>query len=184
VTARPRDKAPAQSLVEFAVVVPLFLLLLLGLIDFARLEFTYVSLSNGVREMARSAAVSQAWNVSPAAARSAPIAAFNNYTIVAGAQNGATDKVTIIVGDTTCAHAQDTGGACSGAHAATQTTCDMPLTSACSVPQPKPGGYVEIEVAYTFQFNPLFQTRLEGVVDVSFMRPTALVTTTSRAYVE
>jgi Flp pilus assembly protein TadG len=179
-----RRRTGAQSLVEFAVVVPLFLLLLFGLIDFARLAFTYVSLSNGARELARTAAISQAWNTSPTAASNAAIAAFNNYTIVAGTQNGATDKVTMVVGDATCAHAQDTGGACSGAHAATQTICSMPLTNSCGVPQPKPGGYIEVQVAYTFQFNPLFQTRLDGIIDVSFMRPTALVTTTSRAYVE
>ena len=48
-----KHKTKAQSLVEFALVVPLFLLLVLGLIDFSRLLFTYVSLSNATREMAR-----------------------------------------------------------------------------------------------------------------------------------
>ena len=48
-----KTRGRAQSLVEFAVVVPLFLLLLFALIDFSRLLFTYVSLSNGAREMAR-----------------------------------------------------------------------------------------------------------------------------------
>lgn len=172
-----------QSLVEFAVVVPLFLLLVFGLIDVARLAFTYVSLSNGARELARSASISEAWTLSPTSARAAAIAAMNNYTIVAGTQNGGT--VTIVVGDASCAHTLDTGGTCASPHAV-QTTppCSMPLSSSCPIPQPKPGGFVEVQVSYTFHFNPLFQTRLDGVIDTSFMRPTALVTTTSRAYVE
>jgi len=59
-------------------------------------------------------------------------------------------------------------------------TCTL---SAPAFPPPR-GGFVEVQVNYTFQFNPLFQNRLAGVVDVSFMRPTALVATTTRAYVE
>ena len=55
--------------------VPLFLLLLFGLLDFARLVFTYVSLSNGAREMARTAAISQTWN-------NGATAASNHETIV------------------------------------------------------------------------------------------------------
>ena len=70
----------AQSMVEFAVVLPAFLLLLFALIDFGRLVFTYVSLSNGAREMARTAAISQSWNNGAAAASNASIAAFNNST--------------------------------------------------------------------------------------------------------
>jgi Flp pilus assembly protein TadG len=171
-------------LVEFAVVVPLFLLLLFGLLDFARLAFTYVSLSNGARELARTASISEAWNLNATNASNSAIAAFNNYTVIADTQTSA-DTVTITVGDATCAHTEDTGGTCSSPHATTQKVCTMPLSSTtCAVPQPKPGGFVEVSVNYIFQFNPLFQTRLDGIVDVSFMRPTASVTTTSRAYVE
>jgi Flp pilus assembly protein TadG len=180
-----KSRTKAQSLVEFAVVVPLFLLLLFALLDFARLAFTYVSLSNGAREMARMASVSEAWNLNATNASNAAVSALLNYSIVAGTQNSATDKVTIVVGDATCAHTEDTGGTCSSPHATSQTVCTMPLsTSTCTLPQPKPGGFVEVQVAYTFQFNPLFQTRLDGVIDVWFMRPTAAVTTISRAYVE
>jgi len=162
-------------MLEFALVLPLFLILLFALIDFSRLLFTYVSLSNGTREMARVASVSNGWS------SSAAVNAFNNYTIVAGGQNAATDKVSIIVGDSICAQARDTGGTCSP----TPTVCTLPLdTATCTLPTPKQGGFIEVQTNYTFQFNPLFQTRLDGVIDVSFMRPTALVTTTSRAYVE
>ncbi len=172
-----KTRGRAQSLVEFAVVVPLFLLLLFALIDFSRLLFTYVSMSNGAREMARVASVSNGWS------SNAAITAFNNTTIVAGGQNGATDKVTILVGNGSCANTRDTGGTCSPAP--TSVVCNLPLqTSSCTLPTPSQGGFVEVQVNYTFQFNPLFQTRLENLIDVSFMRPTAPVTTTARAYVE
>ena len=182
-TQRRGSRGRAQSLVEFAVVVPAFLILLFALIDFGRLVFTYVSVSNGAREMARTAAISQSWNNGATAASNASIAAFTNYTIIAAGQDGATDKVTVLTGSPNCAHIQDTGGTCTPAP--TSTVCSMPLQIAsCTLPQPKPGGYVEVQVTYTFKFNPLFQTRLDGIIDVSFLRPTALLATTSRAYVE
>jgi len=182
-----RQRQSGQSLVEFAVVVPIFLLLVFGLIDFSRLLFTYISISNGAREMARVAAVSTpaggSWSSSSA------VAAFLNFTVVAAGQNAATDSVTVRTGDRTCARTLDTGGACSAPDLPTSASCSMPLsTASCTLtaltaPPPR-GGFVEVQVNYTFQFNPLFQNRLEGVIDASFMRPTALVTTTARAYVE
>jgi Flp pilus assembly protein TadG len=170
-----------QSLVEFAIVVPVFLLLMFALIDFSRLLFTYISISNGAREMARVAAVSTpaggSWSSSDA------VTAFLNSTIVAAAQNPATDKVTVRSGSPTCARTLDTGGTCSPAPV--PVICLMPLsTASCTLNAPSRGGFVEVRVDYTFQFNPLFQNRLSGVVDVSFMRPSTLVTTTARAYVE
>ena len=175
----------AQSLVEFAVVVPVFLLLLFGLIDFARLVFTYVSLTDGARELARTASISQAWSTNPTAANASAIAAFNNYTVVLGSQNSATDSITFTVANANCAHALDTGGTCSSPNSPSQATCSLLLSAAtCTLPQPKAGGFLQVQVAYTFQFNPLFQNRLSNVVDVSLMQPTAAVTTTSRAYTE
>ena len=171
----------AQSMVEFALVLPLFLLLLFGLIDFSRLLFTYISLANGTREMARIDSVYTNWS------SDAAVTAFQNYTIVAGGQNGSTDSVTIVAGPSACARTKDTGGTCpsTGPSAPTTVTCLMPLqTTTCTLPHPSEGGFVEVQLTYRFQFNPLFQTRLDGIVDTSFMRPTALVTTTSRAYVE
>ena len=185
----PASRRPAQGLVEFALVVPLFLLLMFGLVDFARLLFSYVSFSNGVREMARVLAESTNWSsTNPAAA----INAFNNYTLVAGTQ-ASTDSVAVRYGTQTCGRTLDTGGSCptapSDPNRILSSVCSMPLplTSGSCTPAlnaPPQRGFVEVQVTYTFQFNPLFQNKLVGLVDVSFMRPTALVTTTSRAYVE
>jgi Flp pilus assembly protein TadG len=66
-----------QSLVEFALVVPLFLLLMLGVIDFSRLLFTYVSVTNGARELARSVTIT-------GNSLSTVVSAFNNLTIIGG----------------------------------------------------------------------------------------------------
>jgi len=46
-----------QALAEFALVVPLFLILVLGIVDFARGIFVYSVLSNAAREGARYAMV-------------------------------------------------------------------------------------------------------------------------------
>jgi hypothetical protein len=48
-----------QALVEFALVLPLLLLLFMGLFDFGRAVFAYNSLSNAAREGARVAIVDQ-----------------------------------------------------------------------------------------------------------------------------
>ena len=48
-----KRKSRGQALVEFAVVIPLFLLLLFGLIDIGRLVYINNALSQGAREAAR-----------------------------------------------------------------------------------------------------------------------------------
>lgn len=161
-----RDRA--QSLVEFALVIPLFLLLLLGLIDFGRLLFSYISLANGSREMARVVAISGTTG-------SAPIDAFNNLTIIGGAMDPTSDSVVMQVYDET------------GAAQGTAVTCTLPLSfPACTVPV-RSGfhdGWVDVSATYVFHFNPLFQNKLAGVVDVSFLRPISTLTTTVRTYIE
>ena len=51
------DKQRGQGLLEFALVISLLLLLVFGIIDFARVFFGYATMSNGVREGARYAIV-------------------------------------------------------------------------------------------------------------------------------
>ena len=52
-----KHSLPGQTLVEFALVIPILLLLLLGFLDLGRALFYYSSLSNAVREGARSGIV-------------------------------------------------------------------------------------------------------------------------------
>lgn len=49
-----------QALVEFALVIPVFLLLIFGIIDAGRLIYTYNAVSNSARNAARVAIVNQA----------------------------------------------------------------------------------------------------------------------------
>lgn len=54
---RGKGNARGQSLVEFALVLPLLLILVFGVIDFGMGLRSYISLTNAVREGARFAAV-------------------------------------------------------------------------------------------------------------------------------
>jgi len=49
----PARNQRSQSMVEFALVAPLLLLLLFGIVDFGRVIYTYVTLSQAVNEGAR-----------------------------------------------------------------------------------------------------------------------------------
>ncbi|MGG2025715.1 TadE/TadG family type IV pilus assembly protein [Gottfriedia sp. S16(2024)] len=46
-----------QSLVEFALVVPVLILLLFGILDFGRVYYTYLTLDHAGREAARTASI-------------------------------------------------------------------------------------------------------------------------------
>ena len=54
-----RRRAPGQALVEFALVIPIFLLIFVALFDLGSAVFTYNSLTNAAREGARLAIVNQ-----------------------------------------------------------------------------------------------------------------------------
>jgi Flp pilus assembly protein TadG len=162
-------------MVEFAVALPVFLLVLLALIDFARLLFTYVGLADAAREMARAASISRGSNQTA-------INAFNNYWIVAGSVNPSTDQVKVTVADQSCVTDLRQGNTCSP-DAVASVTCSLPLQSTCAIPArvSAGGGYVQVDVTYSFTFNPLFQTGFSGV---SFIRPLSVLTTSERAYLE
>jgi Flp pilus assembly protein TadG len=235
-----------QSMLEFALVVPLFLLLLFGMIDFSRLLFTYVSITNGARELGRSVAITST-------SMSTVVSAFNNLTIFGGSTTPATNvtmappsgggsgsiacnsasdamcTMQITSGSSHTASCPTSGTVCltnvSGATgSATYTSsslnytfnptsvgdfvmmtwlapdqyglqqgylqvCRLPFTTNCVFPtglnrSKNTDGFVQVDVRYTFNFNPLFQNRLDGVIDVSFMRPSSLLTTTVRTYAE
>ncbi|MCK9518276.1 MAG: pilus assembly protein [Dehalococcoidia bacterium] len=52
-----RETEAGQSLVEFAMVLPMFLLMLFALVDFGRGFYTWLVVTNAAREGARAAAV-------------------------------------------------------------------------------------------------------------------------------
>lgn len=228
--ARRRSRAQrGQSLVEFAIVLPVFLLVLFGLIDFTRLLFTYISVVNGARELSRGVAISSRTNpgqdginafnavtifggtVQPAtsvtlgtgAACNALTSAGCSFSLAASttsitltAGSGATGSLTVSLlpaaispagltlsanGDYVMVTAID-----SSLSNGTVRICPLPLQTTCapSLPASGGGGLVQVDVTYTFNFNPLFQNRLAGTVDASFMRPVSVLATSARTYLE
>ena len=65
--------ARGQTLVEFALVVPIFILLVLGIFDVGRAVFNYSTVANAAREGAREAIVNQDPVAVKAAAKDAGI---------------------------------------------------------------------------------------------------------------
>jgi Flp pilus assembly protein TadG len=58
-TLRSRHRGRGQALVEFALVIPVFLILLMAVFDLGRAVFAYNSITNAAREGARLAIVNQ-----------------------------------------------------------------------------------------------------------------------------
>lgn len=59
ITRRGRSRDGGQSLAEFALVLPIFLLLFVAVVDFGSAVFTFNSLTNAAREGVRLAIVNQ-----------------------------------------------------------------------------------------------------------------------------
>jgi hypothetical protein len=133
-------------------------------------------LANAAREMARTAAIA-------ANNSNSVVDSFNNFAGLILSPPAATDNVKITVSDRICAGV----GPCTGVHAPVVFTCPLPLTYAtCTVP-PRAGlsgGSVDVLVTNQYMFSPLFQNRLTGIVDASFIQQFATLSTTARAYIE
>ena len=56
-TGRPRKREDGQSLVEFALVIPIFLLVLFAIVDFGMAFHAWITVTNSAREGARIGAV-------------------------------------------------------------------------------------------------------------------------------
>jgi Flp pilus assembly protein TadG len=77
VIGRLGDRSRGQALVEFALVLPIFLLLLFGLIDVGRYVYVSNAFNQAAREAARTGAVEQ-WKYDCPA--SVPVAGQNRFT--------------------------------------------------------------------------------------------------------
>ena len=62
--------------------------------------------------------------------------------------------------------------------------CPLPMTASCALDnlnlRDGGGSTIEVDTSYTFHYSPLFQNRLTGIIDVSFMLPFTVLTTTTR----
>lgn len=165
--ARP-SREPAQGIVEFALVLPLFLVLMLALVDASRMLFTYISMTNATREMARTASFSGSSNLDA-------INIFRNTFITLGGIDGSTDTVAVTV--------TDADGVTVGT-----VSCAMPLdTGTCTLPSraTAAGGWIQIDASLRFQFMPPFDAMLRLLSGTGSSVQTAFTLTTStRTFVE
>lgn len=56
---RSRDHAAGQTLVEFALIIPIFILIVMGIFDVGRAIYAYTTINNAAHEAARLAIVDQ-----------------------------------------------------------------------------------------------------------------------------
>lgn len=100
---RGRRQSAGQSLVEFALVIPIFLLLLFGLIDIGRLVYINNALAEAAREGARWGSVQTrsqtlAARATIASHTSASLTAVPNPTVTVTCQDGAGTSLTTCSG--------------------------------------------------------------------------------------
>src|SRR5689334_440320 len=87
-----RRKARGQGLVEFALVIPVFLLVVLGLIDTARLVYLNSTISQAAREGARVGSVESSYRGSTdsgCGTLGGPVCPSNDTTLLSHIQTGA-----------------------------------------------------------------------------------------------
>src|SRR3954468_3081543 len=80
----PRRHSRGQSLAEFALVIPLFLVMLFGIIDIGRVIWANDALANAAREGARYASVTGSSLVTPTSTKVDIKTDARNYAIAAG----------------------------------------------------------------------------------------------------
>ena len=168
------NRRRAQSMVEFAMVFPLFLFALMALFDGARMLASFVSLTNGAREMARTLAV-------PTNTDANAIDAFNNHVIYFGAPSS-TDTVTVAVTKNSCGtnNCPTTTATCTPALPLRLASCGGSLPTRTLGDD----GYVDVTVTAGFQFTPFYEALLQQMQHLSGSAPTFTITTRTRTYIE
>lgn len=163
-------------MVEFALTVPIFLLLLLGVFEFGRMMFTYTSITNGIREVARRASI-------PTATSDYIVSGFNETAFIMGS---------IKSGDLVCIYVDSTGTASPSVSTMCNDTdpaeeCPLPMSAAtCTVPSRTnlSRGAVIVYVNYVFEFTPFFETFLARARAATSSDLSFNLTSTTRGFIE
>ena len=150
-SGRSTLRASGQTLVEFALVIPIFLLLLFALLDFGRVIYAQQTITNDAREGARKGLV-----------------AANDTTINQATYDKIRTAALVMTPGVTLANANITGhaGACTATAADTTsaTTCFFPNGVTCGGTSP----YVEVNIAVTVpMLTPLLSNLVGGSIAVS-----------------
>jgi Flp pilus assembly protein TadG len=139
-----------QSMVEFALILPIFLLMLFGLVDMGRLVYANTALSQAARESTRLAAVQASWVGSTDAAcnqAGGPVCPANEAelraNVLVAANRMMTAVGTIAVGDLHIGCTTETASTPSGAWTSPPLSC---ATAANRVP----GSNVSARIAMDF----------------------------------
>lgn len=138
-----RPRTPGQSLVEFALVLPVFFLLLFGLIDMGRYVYLNSTLSQAAREGARVGAVEASWMSQSAAGcntAGGPVCPANLGALRSDILNGANRMMTPFGTIATA----DLYTSCDTTSAPTQVT-----TQTCA--NRNPDNYVTVRVVVVFR---------------------------------
>jgi Flp pilus assembly protein TadG len=156
-----------QSLVEFALVLPIFILMLFGLVDMARLVHANSALSQAAREGARVASVQAYWvgETGTDCGPGGPTCPANEAAFranVLSAANGMMDAVGTI------ANAQ-LHVSCTGASASAPSGAWTSPPNSCSsqTVRQAPGSRVSVRVAMSFQPITPIIGQLIGILNLS-----------------
>jgi Flp pilus assembly protein TadG len=147
-----RRRSRGQSMVEFALVLPIFLLMLFGLIDMGRLVFASTTMSQAAREAARVASVQAYWVGStdpscnqPAGPVCAATEAAMRTNVVAAANNMMEPFGDIVTGDVHIACTLSTATPPSGEWTSPTNNCSSATTRKAAASK------VSVRIAMDFQ---------------------------------
>ncbi len=162
-----RRRSRGQALVEFALVIPLFLLMLFGLVDMARLVHANSALSQAAREGARVASVQAYWvgETGTDCGPGGPTCPANEAAFRANVLTAA-NGLMVAVGtiDDSQLHLS-----CTGASAATPTGAWTSPPNGCSSQSVRqsPGARVSVRVAMDFEPITPIIGQLIGILNLS-----------------
>ena len=159
---RSAERSRGQALVEFALVIPIFLLLLFGLVDFGRVVFAQQAITQGAREGARMALVAA---LDPTISTAA-CPGTGTYCKIRTAAKAQAAGVAI-----TDANITGSTGPCLGGFTDSTSTCFFPDGVACGDPTNPPRVVVRITASIQL-LTPILSNFMGG----SFS-PTATSTT-------
>ena len=103
---RSGTRRPGQALVEFALIAPMLLLVILGIVEFARAWSAHHVIADAAREGARLSAIADE-DIGPAEVRAAVILALGN----GGLDASAAETSCPATGSVPCIDVSDSGGA-------------------------------------------------------------------------
>lgn len=132
-----RAPSRGQALVEFALVIPIFLLLLFALVDFGRVVFAQQAITQGAREGARAALVAAL----DAAITTTACPGTSTYCKIRTAAKSQASGVTL-----TDANITGQSGGCASGFADSTSTCFYPSGVTCTDPANPPPVVVNVQV--------------------------------------